>query len=79
MLSSSVPVASVDILPHTSLQTPMSKKAFTALSDAVSNLRELTAFAGRADAAHVLIGMGLHENEVEQILDFWADEFAVET
>jgi hypothetical protein len=72
------PVASIDILPHCTIEAPMDQADFTAVSDMCSNLRDFVAIATREDGLGFMVDAGVEESAAEACVEFWNREWLAE-
>jgi hypothetical protein len=72
------PIASVDILPHCTIEAPMDQSDLTAVSDICSSLRDFVAMATREDGLSIMVRSGLDEAAAEACAEFWNREWLAE-
>ena len=72
------PIPSVDVLPYCSLESPMSKATFMALSDTFSTLRDLAKLGVDEQAVEDLRQIGLSEEQAGACVSFWVEEWLPE-
>jgi hypothetical protein len=72
------PIASLDILPHCTIEAPMDQSDFTAVSDLCASLRDFVAIATRDDGLSVMVSAGLNESAAEACAEFWNREWLAE-
>ncbi|KAF2674524.1 hypothetical protein BT63DRAFT_408706 [Microthyrium microscopicum] len=70
-----IPRAAIDILPYCTMSQPMDQNTFTALSDAFSNLADVSEMARSSYVAEKLMSRVADPTLSEACEEFWVDEF----
>jgi hypothetical protein len=70
-----VPMASIDVLPYCSLESPMSTATFMALSDMFPSLRHVSKIGTDEVQLDDLVRAGFSEEQAEACISFWSDEW----
>jgi hypothetical protein len=72
------PIASLDILPHCTIEAPMDQSDLAAVSDMCSSLRDFVAIATQEDGLSVMVSCGVNQAAAEACAEFWNREWLAE-